>query len=401
VTSQAAVLRVQALAVAPLAAPPAQLALARTATAAASFMLVRRQDGTVASWGYNTDGQRGNGTTDVASDTIGAVTLPAGRTATAIAAGGAHALLLLDNGDVYAWGSNASGQLGFGDQLTRTTPTKVTLARPAVAIAAGRDFSVVAFDDGRVFAWGVNNFGQLGNNSRDASLSPTQVTGLTGVVALAAGNDHVLALRADRTVWAWGANAAGQLGDGTLKLQRAPVATPLREVARIRAGGDDSLAVTQRRVAYAWGENTDGQLGLGAGTTNDVGTPVAVLADVIDGAAADRLLLLLGSDGVVRGAGANETGSLGDGTTTARNTFAPVSVVTGAVAVGAGGRSFAAAVRADGTTLTWGDNSAKQLGNSAIAATGTSTPTAVPSFDAIPGESWCPGEDSNLHGVTR
>jgi alpha-tubulin suppressor-like RCC1 family protein len=95
-------------------------------------MLVRRQDGTVASWGYNSDGQRGDGTAAAASDTIGAVTLPSGRRATAVAAGGSHALVLLDNGAVYAWGANASGQLGLGDQVTRTTPTQVTLARPAV-----------------------------------------------------------------------------------------------------------------------------------------------------------------------------------------------------------------------------------------------------------------------------
>jgi alpha-tubulin suppressor-like RCC1 family protein len=354
VTSQAATLRVQTRTVAALAAPPAELALSRSATAAASFMLVRRQDGTVASWGYNSDGQRGDGTTATASDTIGTVTLPSGRRATAVAAGGSHALVLLDNGAVYAWGANASGQLGLADQVTRTTPTLVTLARPAVAIAAGRDFSVVALDDGRVFAWGLNSLGQLGTGSRDASLSPAAVAGLTGVVAVAAGGDHALALRSDGTVWAWGANAAGQLGDGTLKLQRTPVATPLRGIARIRAGGDESLAISLRRVAYAWGENTDG------------------------------LTQLIGSDGIVRSAGSNETGSLGDGTTTARNTYAPVSVVTGAVAVGAGGRSFGAAVKSDGTTYTWGDNSAKQLGNSAITSTGTSTPTAVPSFDAIP-----------------
>jgi alpha-tubulin suppressor-like RCC1 family protein len=52
--------------------------------------------------------------------------------------------------------------------------------------------------------------------------------------------------------------------------------------------------------------------------------------------------------------------------------------------VGAGGRSFAAAVTASGTTFMWGDNTAKQLGNASITGTSTSTPTAVPNFDAIP-----------------
>jgi alpha-tubulin suppressor-like RCC1 family protein len=61
-----------------------------------------------------------------------------------------------------------------------------------------------------------------------------------------------------------------------------------------------------------------------------------------------------------------------------------VSVVSGAISVGIGGLSFAAAIGAEGTTWTWGDNSAKQLGNSSLAPAGTPTPTVVPSFDAIP-----------------
>ena len=43
-----------------------------------------------------------------------------------------------------------------------------------------------------------------------------------------------------------------------------------------------------------------------------------------------------------------------------------------------------AAIAADGTTWTWGDNASEQLGNSALPATGTTTPTVVPSFDAVP-----------------
>jgi alpha-tubulin suppressor-like RCC1 family protein len=49
-----------------------------------------------------------------------------------------------------------------------------------------------------------------------------------------------------------------------------------------------------------------------------------------------------------------------------------------------GGLTFAAAIGADGTTWTWGDNASEQLGNTTLSATGTATPTVVPGFDAIP-----------------
>lgn len=384
VTSNAATLRVTSGSVSTLPVAAAQVALSKPGVAAAGFTLVRRSNGSLASWGYNTDGQRGDGTSGAASDTIGTVTLPAGRTARQIAAGGYHALVLLDNGDVYSWGLNDNGQLGLGDSLSRTAPTKVTLPRPALAVAAGRAFSLALLDDGRVYAWGANTIGQLGNNSRDPSSTPVVVGGLTGVAQIAAGNTHALALRSDGSVSAWGANASGQLGDGSFKPSRVPVATGLTQIARIRAGGDVSLAISQRRALYLWGENGDGQLGLGSAATTDIGIATGVARDAIDAAAGERGTMVLGSNGLLRATGANDAGSLGDGGTTARNTLAAVSVVSQGIAVDMGGLSFAAAIGVDGITWTWGDNSAKQLGNSTIAAAGTSTPTVVPSFDAIP-----------------
>lgn len=383
VTSSVATLRVVAGTVAAVPTAAAQVALSKPLAAATAFTLVRRSNGTVASWGFNTDGQRGDGTVTGASDTIGTVTLPSGRTARQIAAGGSHALVLLDSGEVYAWGGNDSGQLGQGDLLFRALPTKVNLPRAAIAVGAGRSHSIALLDDGRVFTWGANNLGQLGNAGREPLYTPT--ASLLGDVAqIAVGNNHVLALRIDGSVWAWGANASGQLGDGSFKPARIPTPTGLTQIQRIRAGGDVSLAISQRRGLYIWGENADGQLGLGLGSTIDAGVPTGVRRSVLDAAAGERGTLVLSSDGLLVSAGANDSGSLGDGSTTGRTTFAAVSVVSQAIAIDFGGLSYAAAIGADGTTWTWGDNSAEQLGNPSLAATGTPTPTAVPSFDAIP-----------------
>jgi len=377
-------LRVVAGELATLPTSAAQVALAKPGAATAAFTLVRRSNGTVASWGYNAEGQRGDGTTGLASDTIGTVTLPAGRSARQVVAGGLQALVLLDNGEVHAWGLNDVGQLGLGDVVSRTAPAKVTLPRAAIAIAAGRQFSLALLDDGRVFSWGANDIGQLGNNAREPALLPVQVSALTDVLQIAAGSSHALALRADGSVWAWGANASGQLGDGSFKPSRVPVAMGLTQIARIRAGGSVSAAVSRRRGLYLWGENADGQLGLGAGGPGDVGVATVVRRGAIDAAAGERGTLVLGNDGLLLASGANDAGSLGDGGSTARNTFAGVSVVNQVTAFDIGGLSYAAAIGADGTTWTWGDNASEQLGNSTLPATGTTTPTVVPSFDAVP-----------------
>lgn len=380
-------LEVTATVVAPAAsappALPAEVTAGRTTTPAEGFVLVRKSDGTVWAWGQNADGLRGNDTTSAPNEVPGLVILPAGRTATQVAAGGVHALVLLDNGDVYAWGRNSAGQLGLGDLASRLKPIRVTLPLPAIAIAAGGTHSLAVLNDGRVYAWGLNDFGQLGDGGRISTAAPQLVSSITTAVAVAAGNDHSLALLADGTVMAWGANAAGQLGDGTKLLRRTPVAVA-SGIARIRAGADISAAITPGRLVLAWGRNAVAQLGLGASPTTDMVTPTGVFADAVDASSANSHLLIAASSGVVRGAGGNASGEIGDGTRTARNTFTPATGVANALTVAAGGNAYSLALLADGTVFAWGDNTAEQLANPAQPTGGTPTPAQVPGFDAIP-----------------
>ena len=383
-TSSAATLTVAARAVVGIPAAVAQADTARTTLPAESFTVARKSDGTVWSWGYNGEGQRGDGTTGTAvTDTPTKVTLPTGAVAAELAVGGHHALVRLQNGDVYAWGRNTYGQLGLGDTASHATPTKVTLPRPAVAIAAGRDHSLVVLDDGSVCAFGLDDAGQLGVASRTQQLSPVNVAGISGVARVAAGNTHSLALKADGSVWAWGGNSAGQVGDGTLVVRRLPVDTGLRGAVAISAGADASFAFTSRRMVYAWGENSAGQLGRGTATTADISTPAGIMLDVVSASASDVHTLLAMSDGTVQGTGANASGEVGDGTTTARTVFTPATGTTTVTAVAAGGNAYSVALRADGQLYSWGNNAAKQLGNSSVSAS-TPTPTLVPGFDAIP-----------------
>lgn len=383
-TSAAATLTVASRAAAGIPVAVAQVDTARTTLPLESFTVVRKSDGTVWSWGYNGEGQRGDGTVGTAAtDTPTKVTLPAGAVAAELAVGGRHVLVRLQNGDVYAWGRNTYGQLGQGDTTSRGTAAKVTLPRPAIAIAAGRDHSLAVLDDGSVCAWGLDEAGQLGVANRAQVPSPTNVAGISNVARVAAGNSHSLALRADGSVWAWGANSAGQVGDGTLAVRRLPVDTGLRGIAAIRAGADVSFAFTARRMVYAWGENSAGQLGRGTATTADVSTPAGLMLDVVGASATDVHSLLAMADGTVLGAGANASGEVGDGTTTARTVFTAATGAATVTAVGAGGNAYSVALRADGQLYSWGNNAAKQLGNSSVGAS-TSTPTLVPGFDAIP-----------------
>jgi alpha-tubulin suppressor-like RCC1 family protein len=96
---------------------------------------------------------------------------------TAIATGSLHSLALLSDSSVWAWGSNANGQLGDGTNTNRSTAVAVT-GLPAIAsISAGSLHSLAVGLDGSVWAWGRNAARQLGDGTTTNSTSPVQIAG--------------------------------------------------------------------------------------------------------------------------------------------------------------------------------------------------------------------------------
>jgi alpha-tubulin suppressor-like RCC1 family protein len=190
--------------------------MAATAIAAgADFSLALCADGSVRAWGANTYGQLGDGTFAQRSAPVVVAGL-AGRVVKAIAAGASFALALDSEGFVWSWGSNARGQLGTDVrvELQRNSAGRVAGFANAVAIAAGLEHALVVLANHVVLAWGANDSGQVGlaPATVDASFL---VGGLPlSIVEIAAGANHSLAVDSAGRVWAWGGNAAGQLGLG-------------------------------------------------------------------------------------------------------------------------------------------------------------------------------------------
>src|SRR5262249_20778166 len=143
----------------------------------------------------------------------------------AISAGNTHSLAVKVDGSVWAWGSNNNGQLGDNTTTQEQVPIQVHgvansgfLASIAAISASGtNNFSLAVDTNGVVYAWGFNASGQLGDTTTTQRMTPVLVGGAGGLpgkifTAVAAGNNHSLALRNDGTVWAWGNNNNGQLG---------------------------------------------------------------------------------------------------------------------------------------------------------------------------------------------
>jgi len=179
--------------------------------------------GAVKCWGTNRDGQLGDSTTTERLIPTGVSGLNSG--VTAISPGGDYTCALLSTGGVKCWGFNFNGQLGDGTTNTSLTPVDVSgLSSGVTAISAGLGQTCALLSTGGVKCWGNGGNGQLGDGSGTRSLTPVDVSGLSsGVTAIEAGANHTCALLNTGTVKCWGYNAFGTLGDGTTTFSFTPV----------------------------------------------------------------------------------------------------------------------------------------------------------------------------------
>ncbi|MBN2412086.1 T9SS type A sorting domain-containing protein [candidate division KSB1 bacterium] len=339
-----------------------------------------------------------------------------------------HSVGLHIDGTVYTWGNNSNGQLGDNTTTQQETPVKVLKGtysgttylgdennNKITAVALGNSFSIALAADGTVYCWGNNGCGQLGDNSSTQSETPVRVlkgayNGTTylgddsnnKITAVSLGYVHSIALAADGTVYSWGCNSHGRLGDNTITWSDTPVrvlkgvyngTTYLgddinNKITAVALGGSHSIALAEDGTLYSWGNNSNGQLG--DNTTSQREAPVRVLKGDYNGttylgdagnnkiiaiALSEYNSIALAEDGTVYTWGNNNFGQIGDDTTIKRET--PVRVLKGAyngttylgddsnnkiVAV-ATGYCYCIALAEDGTVYSWGYNGNGRLGD--------------------------------------
>jgi alpha-tubulin suppressor-like RCC1 family protein len=277
-----------------------------------------------------------------------------------IAAGESHTVALKPSGTVGDWGDNEYGQLGDGTTNNNSRPVAVSGLTRFIAVSAGSRHTAALKSDGTVWTWGSNQFGPLGDGTTTDGPTPVAASGVGldgAAVAVACGPYHNLALATNGWIWAWGFNFDGELGLGpaTYIKYPDPVAAEDGAWVGIAAGGYHSLALRANGTVWATGGNDSGQLGNGT-TTGHVGfysVSVSGLSGVMAIAAGSDHSVALKSNGTVWTWGANYAGQLGDGTTT--NHYTPIQVggLSGMTAIAAGGE-HTVALKSDGTVWSWG-----------------------------------------------
>ena len=234
--------------------------------------LALRSDGTVWTWGSWILGRH------VPSESAVPLQVPGLTGVTKIAAGVGTAYALREDGTVWSWGTNGTGQVGIGSDASYVyDPTRVVGLTGVTAIAGSDGNGYAVRSDGTVWAWGGDATGQLGNGpTATDSRVPVRVSGLTGATGVAASNGNGYVVRSDGAVWAWGDGSFGQLGDGRdcgfdpcqsdVAVRVSNLAGATSVVGLVNGG----MALDGSGRVWAWGSNSSGEHGNGT----NVGTLV-------------------------------------------------------------------------------------------------------------------------------
>lgn len=233
-----------------------------------------KTDGSVYAWGTNAQGQL---CTNGALTTFNTPQLVTSSVKFIKVSTDYHRTLLLsEDGEIYGCGTNTDGSLGIGvlDSVTMT-PTKVTTGTDWVDIEAGETFSMALNSSGDLYTWGNNESGSVGSQDAGAyQLTPYKIG--TGYTNIYAGSMHAIAVKGSALLSWGGWNNKGQVGgDGSLVNRLSPYMlsfysqfdlTPASGQAQISMGAEHSVYTLNGNGALFAGDASDGESGIDPAT---------------------------------------------------------------------------------------------------------------------------------------
>jgi len=205
----------------------------------------RLVNGSLMCWGDNDNGQLGNGYED--TDMLNPVYVNSSENFTSVSAGGWHACGRLVNGSLMCWGYNGDGELGDGTDDQRNNPVYVNSSENFTSVSAGYVHACGRLVNGSLMCWGYNRYGELGNGTGGTgqeSHNPIYVNSSKNFTSVSAGSYHTCGRLVNGSIMCWGANWYGEIGDGTTTDRYNPVYVNSSEnFTSVSAGNGDVLGV--------------------------------------------------------------------------------------------------------------------------------------------------------------
>ena len=313
--------------------------------------------------------------------------------------------VIKDDGSLWTFGKNSSGELGTGTRVDSNIPQKI---EESGVVAAWTSYHSTIFlkSDGTLWGMGSNANKILQNIDQSHILQSVQIA--SGVSKAAVGDNHLIYLDLNGTLWGRGRNVSGELGQPAGNEYRDPVVIISGGVSDLVAGCNFSAVLLEDGRILTFGNNEFGHLGTGdliwtrtptkipglrirhaaannnstyfvdlnhslwsvggedygdlgdGGGSNDLATPVRVVAGGVDSVQARTDHVLYRElNGSLMGFGKGGDGQL----TGNSNAGLPVSVYPGQILSYAAGQNHSAMVLADGSLWTFGKNGRGQLGD--------------------------------------
>jgi|GEM_PF-3594151 len=310
-------------------------------------------------WGYNADGELGNGTT---TNSLSAVAIAVSKTWMFVESSRYSTCAIDDGGNGYCWGEGSNGQLGNGSTADKSTPTLVSGSHAWSKITPGILHTCGLTTTGEVYCWGSGSNGRLGNGSGSDQSTPSKISGARTYTDVTVGQESSCALAADKTIYCWGSNSDGQLGNGGGSDQNTPTAIPSISFDRLSLSYKHACGTENGTgKLYCWGTNGNGELGHGD-SGNYYNGPVLSSSGSTGWAALDmgdnHSCGLRGSD--LYCWGANSYGQVGNNS--ASDQLTSVLIKPNQLAVSAGSL-HTCSIDSDHTLWCWGNNYSGQLGD--------------------------------------
>jgi|694.fasta_scaffold01344_28 alpha-tubulin suppressor-like RCC1 family protein len=269
---------------------------------------------------------------------------------TCVKATSQNMIAIRNDGNVFTWGDNCSGQLGNGTFAPQpqsvSSPVQIGNIGAGCAIDIGCDRVGAINTQSSLYTWGRNTDSlllgrqtcaltpiKLDNQKwKEVSVSPLKRQGTYRVTQNYSRKTynmyyagHTVAIRKDGALFAWGFNSFGQLGDSTFVKRNTPVRVTNQSWTAISAGTYHTLGIRADGALFAWGRNSSGQIG--DLSTVDRCSPVQIgTQSWVNVKSGKTHSLAIRADGILFAWGSNQYGQLGNGSTI--STSSPVQIGT-------------------------------------------------------------------------
>ncbi|MGC4041844.1 MAG: T9SS type A sorting domain-containing protein [Flavobacterium sp.] len=280
-----------------------------------TFSAAVKIDGSLWCWGRNDQGQLGGGTMYSTYNTP--IRIGTDNNWKSVACGNYFTVAIKTDGTLWTWGVNSSGSLGSGTTNSIYAPAQIGTDTNWKMASAKTDYALAIKTNGTLWGWGENTLGQLGDGTNVDKLAPTQIGTLTNWAYISAGGNHSLGITSDGRLRSWGANYYSQLGTGGTAASNVPVLV----------GSDSDWLMADASLEVSYVIKTNGKLyhfgaGYGLQTTP---TQISTATDWTDIKSNNYRTMQLNTAKDLYGNGANDYGQVGTGTNSSVNVATGIS----------------------------------------------------------------------------